>query len=252
VSVFEAGVGVGHRAGASRFAGGITEAGPRIGRAADLLGRAHSARLHEEGFFKRAGHAVGAFFRLLIPVLLLVTLGGASFVYAGTPAVGFEVQPWLNIGYLVLPFTFLAVHLTGRRYGAGYAFGQVILAYALAAGVAFYARDELQAALGEQHGSLRIIIGFGAGLFIAHLVAIFLFDRLRGPRWWQAPLIASLIGGIVLCLIAFPAAYSGTEIDWTGRMLDYMAVTSVAAALLVIPYWVMRPLVPPRSGFGGY
>jgi hypothetical protein len=29
-------------------------------------------------------------------------------------------------------------------------------------------------------------------------------------------------------------------------------VTSIAAVLLVIPYWTFRPLVPPRSGFGGY
>ena len=252
VAVFEAGVGARRSASlGGRFADGIAEA-PRIGRASDLLGHTHGVLPHEDRFFKRIGRVLGAFLRLVVPVLLLVTLGGASFVYAGTPAPIGYVQSWMNIGLLLLPLSFLAVHLTGRRYGAGYAFAQVLLAYAAIIGAALLARDNIVALLGESHTSLRVLTGFGAGLFGGYLVAIFLFDRMRGPRWWQAPLIASLCGGAVLSVIAFPAAYAGTGIDWTGRMLDYMAITSLAALVLIIPYWMMRPLVPPRSGFGGY
>jgi uncharacterized PurR-regulated membrane protein YhhQ (DUF165 family) len=196
--------------------------------------------------------AIGAFVRLVIPVVLLATLGGASYVYAGVPAPVLTDHPWLNMGLLVLPVTFLAVHLTSRRYGAGYAVAQVLLTFAVVAALAYFGRDQITMALGEQHAPLRMIAGFAGGLFVAQMVAIFLFDRLRGPRWWQAPLMASLIGGVALSLIAFPASFAGTSIDWSGRMLDYMAVTSVAAVLLVIPYWMLRPLVPPRSGFGGY
>jgi uncharacterized PurR-regulated membrane protein YhhQ (DUF165 family) len=156
------------------------------------------------------------------------------------------------MGLLVLPLTFLAVHLTSRRYGAGYAVAQVLLTFVAVAALAYFGRSQITAALGEQHAPLRMIVGFAGGLFVAQMIAIFLFDRLRGPRWWQAPLMASLIGGIVLSLVAFPASFAGTDIQWSGRMLDYMAVTSIAAVLLVIPYWILRPLVPPRSGFGGY
>jgi hypothetical protein len=97
-----------------------------------------------------------------------------------------------------------------------------------------------------------MVVGFAGGLFVAQMIAIFLFDRLRGPRWWQAPLMASLIGGIALSLIAFPVSFAGTPIDWSARMLDYMAVTSFAAVALTVPYWMLRSLVPPRPGFGGY
>jgi len=224
----------------------------RTGRASNSAGYAHGPVPKDDSFFKKLRRGLGAILRLFVPVLLLVTLGGASFVYAGTPAPLAYAQPWLNIGLLVLPLTFLAVHLTGRRYGAGYALAQVILAYAAIMGALFWARDDIQRLLSESHVSFRIIAGFAAGLFFAHVIAVFLFDRFRGPRWWQAPLVASLFGGIVLSLIAFPAAYAGTGIDWTGRMMDYMGVTSTAALLLVLPYWVMRPWVPPRSGFGGY
>jgi hypothetical protein len=219
-----------------------------VGR--DFGGR-YTRPQEDTSVFKRAGHTLAADARLVIPVLLLATLGGASFVYAGTRAPVLP-QPWMNVGLLVLPLTFLAVHLTSRRYGAGYAFAQLVLTYAAVTALAVFAEPYVTLALGEQHAASREIVGFAAGLFVAHLVAIFLFDRLRGPQWWQAPLFASLVGGVVLCLVAFPVSYLGTDIDWTGRMLDYMAVTSIAAVLLVIPYWVFRPLVPPRSGFGGY
>jgi uncharacterized PurR-regulated membrane protein YhhQ (DUF165 family) len=219
-----------------------------IGR--DFSGR-YARPQEDASFIKKVGHLLSAFARLVIPILLLATLGGASFVYAGTPA-PVLTQPWMNVGLLVLPLTFLAIHLTSRRYGAGYAFAQILLTYGAVGTLAVFGQDYMTMALGAQHAAFREVLGFAAGLFVAHLVAIFLFDRLRGPQWWQAPLFASLIGGIVLCLVAFPASYFGTDIDWTGRMLDYMAVTSIAAVLLVIPYWTFRPLVPPRSGFGGY
>ncbi len=250
MSVFEAGMESGRRAGTSKFAA-LTDSSPRIGRGAEFADRSWAPPPHEATLLRSAGRTAGAFLRLLIPILLLATLGGASFVNAGTPAPVFA-QHWLNMGLLLLPLTFLAVHLTGRRYGAGYAFAQVFLTYAAGVALAVFARDTLTMILGQQQLALRVVIGFAAGLFAAHMVAIFLFDRLRGPRWWQAPLFASLFGGIVLSGVAFPASYFGTPTDWAGQMLDYMAVTSAAAILLVIPYWMLRGLVPPRSGFGGY
>ncbi|HUB85902.1 MAG TPA: VUT family protein [Rhizomicrobium sp.] len=233
-----------------RYAVDLSDDGPRIGRMSDFVDRSYGS--HEPSFLGRIGMAVGAFLRLVIPVVLLATLGGASYVYAGVPAPVFVEHPWLNVGLLVLPVTFLAVHLTSRRYGAGYAVAQVVLTFVAVTALAYFGRDQIVAALGDQRVPLRMIAGFAAGLFIAQMIAIFLFDRLRGPRWWQAPLMASLIGGIALSLIAFPVSFAGTPIDWSARMLDYMAVTSLAAVVLIIPYWVLRPLVPPRSGFGGY
>jgi len=243
VSVYESGVEAGQRTGMGRFAASVD-----IGR--EFSGR-YARPQEDAGVLKRIGGVLGAFARLVVPILLLTTLAGASFAYAGTPS-PIPLRAWMNLGLLILPLTFLAIHLTSRRYGAGYAFAQIVLTYGAIVAFAVFGRDYVTMALGEQHAAFREIAGFGAALFAAHTVSILVFDGLRGPRWWQAPLFASLIGGIVLCAVAFPASYLGTSIDWTSRMLDYMAVTSVAAVLLVIPYWIFRPLVPPRSGFGGY
>jgi uncharacterized PurR-regulated membrane protein YhhQ (DUF165 family) len=243
VSVYESGVEAGQRTGMGRFAASVD-----IGR--EFSGR-YARPPEDAGVLKRIGRILGAFSRLVIPILLLTTLAGASFAYAGTPS-PIPLRAWMNLGLMILPLTFLAIHLTSRRYGAGYAFAQIVLTYAAIVAFAVFGRDYVTLALGQQHAAFREIVGFGAALFVAHTVSIVVFDGLRGPRWWQAPLFASLIGGVVLCLVAFPVSYLGTTIDWTGRMLDYMAVTSVAAVLLVAPYWMFRPLVPPRSGFGGY
>ena len=79
-----------------------------------------------------------------------------------------------------------------------------------------------------------------------------MFDRTRGPRWWTAPFLSTLWGGLLFCLIAFPAAYMGTPVDWFARLVVYAGIMAAAAVLLLVPYWLLRRVVPPLSGFGGY
>jgi uncharacterized PurR-regulated membrane protein YhhQ (DUF165 family) len=100
--------------------------------------------------------------------------------------------------------------------------------------------------------SMRVAAGFGGGLFFANLVAILVFECLRGPRWWQAPLGSSFFGGAALAFSAFPLAYGGTDIAWQNPMLSYLGITAVATLVLIIPYWMLRRAVEPLPGFGGY
>jgi len=205
-------------------------------------------RARERGLGGTLGNLVTGFMRLIIPVLLLLALGATSAAYANQDA---EVlgNSWMSLGLILLPITFLALHLTNRRYGAGYAFWQVALAWAVGGAIMFGGGEN---SIARGPSLTREAVGFAAGLFIAQMAAIVIFDRLRGPHWWQAPLMASLFGGLVLCLIAFPAAYAGTSINWTSRMIDYLTLTTMMSIGLLIPYWVMRGFVLPRSGFGGY
>ena len=87
---------------------------------------------------------------------------------------------------------------------------------------------------------------------MAQLFSIVVFDRLRGPQWWQAPFFASLFGGIALALVAYPAAYLGTGAEWLVPMMTYMGVTVAAAIVLLVPYWLLRGMIAPLPGFGGY
>jgi uncharacterized PurR-regulated membrane protein YhhQ (DUF165 family) len=202
------------------------------------------------------GRALGAVLRLAIPVLLLLTVGAAAFLYGDQPTawfgnIGVGGAP-LGIGLVLLPLSFFVVHLTNRRYGTGYASAQVIGAWLIAFGSLPYTQNALLMLHTGALPQTRLVAGFGGALIVAQLISVFVFDRLRGPQWWQAPLFASLLGGVAMCLIAYPLAYAGTGIDWTHPMFSYMGIVAAAAIVMVVPYWMLRSVVTPRSGFGGY
>ena len=194
--------------------------------------------------------------RLIFPVFLLVITATAAVIYGGEPA------QWLgnldvggkpfDTGLLALPAILFIVQLTNRRYGAGYAFTQVLAGVAAAIAVALYANDDLMLLRGVPLPPHRLLVAFGTGLLVAQLFSIVVFDRLRGPKWWQAPFFASLFGGIALALVAYPMAYLGTDTDWLSSMMAYMGVMVAASIVLLVPYWLMRGMIAPMSGFGGY
>ena len=216
------------------------------------VGRVHAAR--EESVAGRLGAAFGAVFRLVVPVALLLVTGAAALVYSNV-AVTWITGPserWLTLGQLLLPLTFLAIHLTNRRYGAGYAFAQVIGAW-IAGLFAFQAVHVQLAALAQiALPDTRETVGFAIGLAAAQFAAVFVFDRTRGPRWWSGPLFGSLWAAAVLCFVAYPAAYAGTQVDWVNHMFVNLWLAGGAGVLLLIPYWAFRPIVQPLSGFNGY
>lgn len=220
-----------------------------------MIGRAHLAK-PQDGARSGIWQAVQALSRLVFPVLLLTTIGAAAFIYGDEPAgwlgnLDVGGKPFCT-GLLALPVTVFVVQLTNRRYGAGYAFAQVFAAAVLVLAAVLYMRDDLALLRDGAPPDLRVALAFGSGLFLAQIVSIFMFDRLRGPQWWQAPLFSSIFGGIVLGLVAYPGAYAGTGMVWTEPMMAYIAVSAAAGVVLVAPYWLLRSLVEPLSGFGGY
>ena len=248
VSIFESGVRGGRRPlGAQGVSGSVGSDGSRIG-AAGIAAR--------DPLRGPAAETALAFGRLFFPILLLTTIGAAALIYGNRPALWLSLRDVgdapFDTGLVTLPLTFLFVQLTNRRYGAAYAAVQVLGATAAAIAAALYAGHELAAMRGEALPPTRLMFGFGAALFIAQMISILAFDRLRGPRWWQAPLFASLLGGMVLPLIAYPAVYAGTEIDWFGPMLSYMMAAIAMAFASLLPYWLLRSIIAPTSGFGGY
>jgi uncharacterized PurR-regulated membrane protein YhhQ (DUF165 family) len=214
-----------------------------------MVGRAHIANIPRRNSASVAGRLFRAVLRLVLPVMLLLTVGAACLVYTDISVEGlgtFAGRP-ISLGLVLIPLTFFVIHLTNRRYGATYALGQVVIAW----GVALAAIPSLLPMI-TPSVDLRTLAGFGAGLFLAQLVAIVLFDGMRGPTWWKAPLFASLGGGIVLCIVAFPVSFAGTSPGWAREMVSYLEIALGASVLMLIPYGLLRSLVPPSPGFGGY
>jgi uncharacterized PurR-regulated membrane protein YhhQ (DUF165 family) len=254
VSIFESGVRDGRRTVGNGLMASVADA-ERVRRPMERIGRAHAARSqdHVRG---PVGEMFLALVRLVFPVFLLVTAVTATLIYGSEPAT------WLGIadvggkpfdtGLLALPLILFVVQLTNRRYGAGYAFTQVLAGVAAVTAAAVYAGDDLMLLRGAPLPAQRLLMAFGSGLIVAQLFSIVVFDRLRGPQWWQAPFFGSLFGGVALALVAYPAAYLGTGADWLMPMLTYMGVMVAAAIVLLVPYWLLRGMIAPLSGFGGY
>ena len=249
MSGFEAGVRADSRIGAAGYSVGNADA--RAPGA--VIGRAHvAAPASNAATARRYAGALLAPLQLILPIALLMTISAASFIYGNVRADWLGAPQWLTLGDLLVPLTFLAIHITNRRYGAAYALAQVVGAWAFGLAAIWAARSDLGMLVSRPLPEMREAISFGCALFLGQIVAVAVFDRTRGPKWWQAPLFASLWGGAILCLIGFPSAYAGTAAGWTAMMFSYLGVMTGAAIILVAPYWAIRGIVPPLSGFGGY
>jgi uncharacterized PurR-regulated membrane protein YhhQ (DUF165 family) len=201
------------------------------------------------------GSGAQAIGRLIIPVTLLLLSFAAIYLYLDTPAtliVGAADGRGLTVGHLLVPFSFLCIHLTNRRYGPSYAFAQVVIAQALSSAFALYAVPRLADVTPFKFvPDTRMALAVASAFLGASFISIVVFDGSRGPRWWIAPLFGMVSSGALFCLIFYPAAYAGIA-PWTHQMLLHMELLMVAGILTLIPYWILRGIVRPLPGFNGY
>jgi uncharacterized PurR-regulated membrane protein YhhQ (DUF165 family) len=226
----------------------------RTRRASDAAWPVRAAYRRRVTAWDRLGEALRAVGRLIVPVLVLLLSFAAIYLYLDTPVriSGIQNADWITVGHLLPAFSFLAVHLTNRRYGPAYAFAQVVVALAAAAAFATFAAPRL-VAFSTFNLPLdgRLTLAFAAAFFGASFVSIVIFDGWRGPRWWIAPLLGMVSASALFCLIYYPAAYYGLA-PFTDRMLLHMELLLVVAVAMIVPYWMLRRLVRPLPGFGGY
>lgn len=207
------------------------------------------------GFVRRLGDALRAVLRTVIPVLTLCTALAALYLYMDTPLPYFaDAQGhWLTLSHLLLPLAFLAIHLTNRRYGPSYAFAQIVLSFAALASATLFGGHLIQMFLPETVvPSMREVVAFGAAFFVAGFLSIIAFDGARGPRWWTAPLIASVVAALVFAPVFYMAAFVGTKTPWFNHMGIHAGLLVAGAVLSLLPYWLLRRVVQPLPGFGGY
>lgn len=233
----------------------------RVGAAAQEM--AFTPVRHRESgvvvFFRTLG-------RLLLPVALLLAVMAGAFVATGFPITQldpyvpeFPPSQWLTWGHVGMAASFFAVSLANRRYGLGIATGQILVSWAIMGAVVaaskFYPFPKIEMVPEISWAMLppfRILSAFVGALLLAQLLSALVFDRTRGILWWQAPLYAGLWGAIIFVGAFYPAAYYGTSEPYLNRMMIHLGLLAAAAFVLVIPYWIMRPMVRPLPGFGGY
>jgi hypothetical protein len=199
-----------------------------------------------------------AVFRLAIPVTLLLVLLAATYLYSDVLLPVDHIprlarNSGLQVSDLVLPLAWFCIHLTNRCYGAGYAFAQLLVAMVIGAGLLLLNRDYIDQWLSSMPSlTIRAVIAFLGAFLVANAAGIVIFDGARGPKWWTAPLAASVAVALAFSMLYYPAAFIGTDTAWARSALVHFAVFFAEAVLLLLPYYLLRSAMPPLSGFNGY
>ena len=161
---------------------------------------------------------------------------------------------WLTLGHASIALVFLITNLVNRRYGE-----QVALAHVLASTViaAF-------AAMAIAAGVIRLpsmpafvpgprqVAALLTGFMVGQAVSVLVFDRTRGVEWWNAPAYAALMATLVAMPVFYLLAFAGTDWIWLNHMAIDIALKALMSFALLVPYFLLRPIVRPSDGLGGY
>ena len=128
--------------------------------------------------------AVVAASNYLVQFPVQATLGGVNLA---------DLLTW---GAFTYPVAFLVTDLTNRRFGPQVARTVVLAGFALAVVLSVFLATP------------RIAIASGTAFLTAQLLDVAIFNRLREQRWWQAPLISSVIGSLVDTALFFSIAFA--------------------------------------------
>jgi uncharacterized PurR-regulated membrane protein YhhQ (DUF165 family) len=250
VQAYEAGVR-GRNSDSARFADSRADGGPiLIGRSSEISWGGVAERA---GVLSRIGAALRAAMRLIFPVILLIAILSAVYLYGDVRLAELAFQPWLTLGHVLLILPFFAVMLTNRRYGPAYALAQVMIAMGVIGSVTVANAGELSTLVPQMaHVPQRTAIAFACAFFVANFVGIVAFDAARGPRWWTAPLAGAVMSAAMFVGVFYSAAYLGKDDDWANQMLVHGGVLAAAGVAMLVPYWMMRRILPPLPGYNGY
>jgi uncharacterized integral membrane protein (TIGR00697 family) len=169
--------------------------------------------------------------------LLPGVLAMAAIVVASNILVQFLFGQWLTWGAFTYPLAFLVTDIMNRVYGASAARRVVFVGFLVGVACSLIG-TQIMGEFGPLV-TLRIALGSGIAFLTAQLLDVAVFDRLRGAKWWQAPVISSIIGSSVDTALFFFIAFSGAlsailpgDVAWANDVLPILGAGPEA------PLWV--------------
>ncbi len=161
----------------------------------------------------------------------------AAIVVASNILVQFLFGQWLTWGAFTYPLAFLVTDIMNRVYGVSAARRVVFVGF-LVGVVCSLIGTQIVGEFGPLV-TLRIALGSGVAFLAAQLLDVAAFDRLREAKWWQAPVISSVIGSSVDTALFFFIAFSGAlatilpgDVAWANEVLPILGTGPKA------PLWV--------------
>lgn len=170
----------------------------------------------------------------IIPGILAM----AVIVVASNILVQFLFGQWLTWGAFTYPFAFLVTDVMNRVYGVGPA-RKVVFAGFVVGVLCSLIGTQIMGAFGPLV-TLRIAMGSGLAFLVAQSLDITIFDRLRGGRWWRAPLASTIVGSAADTMIFFTIAFSAglsmiepaNDVSWANETLPLLGFGPM------VPLWV--------------
>jgi len=113
----------------------------------------------------------------------------------------------LTWGAFTYPFAFLVTDIMNRVYGAKSA-RRVVYAGTVVGIICSLIGTQVQLEYGPAV-VLRVAIGSASAFFVAQLMDVTVFNRLRAGSWWRAPLVSTLVSSTLDTITFFSIAFSG-------------------------------------------
>ncbi len=157
--------------------------------------------------------------RLILPVIVMAVLILASNILVSIP-----INDWFTWGAFTFPFAYLVTDLTNRYYGANSARIVVLVGFAVGVVASYVLADA------------RIALASGTAFFVAQMMDVSIFDKLRSAKWWKAPLISSTLSSIVDTVLFFSLAFAATGLPWLQWAAGDLAVKWFVVLVALIPY----------------
>lgn len=133
---------------------------------------------------------------LFLPVASVCFIILSSNILVSFPVYLFGLADYLTWGAFTYPLSFLVTDVTNRLFGARVARYVVIVGFAFASVFSFFLAEP------------RLVMSSAVAFLCSQLLDVTLFDLLRYRRWWVAPFISSLFGGLLDTVLFFSLAFS--------------------------------------------
>lgn len=152
----------------------------------------------------------------------------AAIVVASNILVQFLFGQWLTWGAFTYPLAFLVTDVMNRVYGAGPARKVIFAGFAVGI-VCSLIGTQIMGEFGPLV-TLRIAIASGTGFLVAQMLDVSVFNALRGGKWWQAPLVSSLVGSSIDTALFFSIAFSSSltflepanDVSWANELVPLL------------------------------
>ena len=138
--------------------------------------------------------------------ILIAMVAMASVVVLSNVLVHFLIGEWLTYAAFTYPFAFLITDLSNRLYGPTVA-RLIVLVGFFTGIIGSFIGTQIIGEFGPLV-TLRVAIASGTAFLISQLLDVRLFSLFFNQnQWWRAPLLSSLIGGLVDTIIFFYLAF---------------------------------------------